>query len=108
VIPVISDHVTYTDFIRDAARARPPGGLIFWEEGGIPVDSALNRLEPPRDRVSICIGPEGGFTRAEVEAAESAGFIATTLGRSILRAETASIAGIVLVRFLAEKGLNDG
>jgi 16S rRNA (uracil1498-N3)-methyltransferase len=108
VIPVISDYSAYADFIRDAARARPPGGLFFWEEGGVPVDTALGRLEPPRDRVSVCIGPEGGFTRAEVEAAESAGFITTTLGRSILRAETASIAAIALVRFLAEKGLNDG
>jgi 16S rRNA (uracil1498-N3)-methyltransferase len=108
VIPVISDRFTYTDFIRDAALARPPGGLIFWEEGGLPVDSALSRLGPPRGRISLCIGPEGGFTRAEVEAAGSAGFIATTLGRLILRAETASIAAIALVRFLAEKGLNDG
>ncbi len=53
--------------------------------------------------VVIFIGPEGGFAFSEIEAAESHGFIRATLGKRILRAETAAIAAVTLVQFLAEK-----
>ncbi|TWT75626.1 Ribosomal RNA small subunit methyltransferase E [Posidoniimonas polymericola] len=38
------------------------------------------------------VGPEGGFTDAEVAAAEAAGWSRASLGRAILRTETAAIA----------------
>jgi 16S rRNA (uracil1498-N3)-methyltransferase len=46
---------------------------------------------PPR-RIAIAIGPEGGFSNAEVEFAEANSFHAYTLGARILRAETAPAA----------------
>lgn len=42
--------------------------------------------------VAVAIGPEGGFTEDEVAAAEAAGWGAVSLGRAILRVETAAIA----------------
>lgn len=45
-----------------------------------------------RQSVHIAIGPEGGFTTAEVDAAKAAGWSPVSLGRSILRIETAAIA----------------
>lgn len=48
----------------------------------------------------VIIGPEGGFTKGEVAIAEEKGFIVTSLGRRILRAETAAISAITLVQFL--------
>jgi 16S rRNA (uracil1498-N3)-methyltransferase len=42
--------------------------------------------------MSIIIGPEGGFTGDEVEAAEDAAVIIVTLGPRTLRAETAAVA----------------
>lgn len=50
--------------------------------------------------VSVIIGPEGGFTKEEITAAEKKGLIVTTLGKRILRAETAAISAITLVQFL--------
>ena len=44
------------------------------------------------------IGGEGGFTDGEVEEARSAGFRAISLGRTILRAETAGIFAVAYVR----------
>ena len=41
--------------------------------------------------VAIIIGPEGGFDKKEVERASEAGFIPITLGRRILRTETAAM-----------------
>jgi 16S rRNA (uracil1498-N3)-methyltransferase len=43
--------------------------------------------------VAIAVGPEGGFTAAELDAADFAGWQRVSLGRAILRVETAAIAG---------------
>lgn len=48
----------------------------------------------------IVIGPEGGFTAREVQRARGAGFSIASLGPSILRAETASIAAVSLCQHL--------
>ena len=42
----------------------------------------------------ILAGPEGGFTAAEHDAANQTGFVPVTLGRSVLRTETASILAV--------------
>jgi len=48
--------------------------------------------------ILFLIGGEGGFTEAEVLAAKHAGFQEMTLGASVLRAETAGIFAVALVR----------
>jgi 16S rRNA (uracil1498-N3)-methyltransferase len=45
----------------------------------------------------VFIGPEGGWTDDEVENGRSAGLIPVTLGKRILRAETAAIVAAALV-----------
>ena len=42
----------------------------------------------------LIIGPEGGISEAELEAARSAGAVPVSLGRRILRAETAGLVAI--------------
>ncbi len=77
-------------------RAIGPGAVVLWERGG-PDQARLSALEPPR---SIVIGPEGGFSRDEVDAAVRAGATLAGLGPRILRAETvgAVASAIVLSR----------
>ena len=48
----------------------------------------------------IVIGPEGGFTLQEVAQAQASGFTPVSLGPSILRAETASIAAVSLCQYV--------
>ncbi|ACF12550.1 protein of unknown function DUF558 [Chloroherpeton thalassium ATCC 35110] len=48
--------------------------------------------------ILFLIGGEGGFTEAEVLAAKQAGFQEMTLGESVLRAETAGIFAVAMVR----------
>lgn len=50
-------------------------------------------------------GPEGGFTPEEIEAAVGAGFVPVSLGRTILRAETAAVA--VAMGLVYEYGFSD-
>jgi len=51
-------------------------------------------------RVLILIGPEGGWTREELEATGTAGFRAWRLGPHVLRVETAAAAAAAIVRYL--------
>lgn len=46
----------------------------------------------------LAIGPEGGWTEDETNAAERAGFQSVSLGERILRAETAALAGLTLLQ----------
>lgn len=56
----------------------------------------------PGQRVAILIGPEGGFAPKEVALAEQAGFEAVTLGKRILRTETAGMALLSILMYHLE------
>ena len=56
-----------------------------------------------KDSVSLAIGPEGDFTEYEVDSLSEKGFIPVTIGKRILRAETAAISAISSVRFSAKE-----
>ncbi len=49
----------------------------------------------PTGPVTILVGPEGGLTDAEVQQAETAGWVRAGLGPTVLRADTAAIAAVV-------------
>lgn len=58
----------------------------------------LNKLENKPKRVLYIVGPEGGFEKEEIEFLKENGVIPVSLGKRILRAETASmIVGGILV-----------
>ncbi|XXQ69155.1 16S rRNA (uracil(1498)-N(3))-methyltransferase [Neisseriaceae bacterium B1] len=67
---------------------------------------SLNRAQKLRDitpvpnKINLMIGPEGGWTAAEEQAAFDAGFQAITLGKRVLRTETASLAAIAAMQTL--------
>lgn len=55
------------------------------------------------ERIAVFIGPEGGFEEAEIEEAKSAGVIPVTLGRRILRTETAAITVLSWLMYFLEE-----
>jgi len=78
----------------------PPGAtaLLPWEqENGCALAGVL--AGPPPEEAFLFIGPEGGFTAAEVSAARSRGVRTVSLGRRILRSETAGLVTLALVLF---------
>ena len=54
---------------------------------------------PPSASATLLIGPEGGFTEAEIKSAKAAGYQTLRMHDNILRAETAAIAAIALSQF---------
>ena len=50
------------------------------------------QTSPDADQVTMAFGPEGGWTESELKLFQKAGWIAASLGKTILRVETAAIA----------------
>lgn len=55
----------------------------------------------PESELALFVGPEGGFTDAELQAARNAGVQSARLGETILRVETAALAGLAWLASLA-------
>jgi 16S rRNA (uracil1498-N3)-methyltransferase len=53
---------------------------------------------PELRSLALAIGPEGGWTPDEVQLFDKSGWIAASLGKTILRAETAAIAAVAIAR----------
>ncbi len=106
ILPVVHEPGTFRDFF---TSKRDLSGFVFWEEGGLPLSDAYGTAAgkraalPPEYPWHVVIGPEGGMTAEEVELATGKGLELTTLGRRILRAETAAIVALGLVHFLVEE-----
>jgi 16S rRNA (uracil1498-N3)-methyltransferase len=72
-------------------------GLCLWEGDGAPLGDVLAAAVTPRS-ARVVIGPEGGLSGAEVEAARAHGLTVTSLGRRILRTETAGPAILAILQ----------
>ena len=60
----------------------------------------LSDVQPQSGKVVFMVGPEGGWTEQEEQQAFDAGFQSVTLGKRVLRTETASLAAIAAMQTL--------
>lgn len=93
VIPGLDEPVSFVA----ACDAMEGPAVIPWEEEeatGLRTVLSRWKAEGLGARLSLLVGPEGGFTAEEVAHARSRGIEPVTLGSRILRAETASIAAV--------------
>lgn len=73
--------------------------IMLWEdEKNITLKDVLKKNQPS-SKVIFLVGPEGGFTPDEVEMAKHAGFQAVSLGKYILRTETAGICLLGILHY---------
>ncbi|MBN2057582.1 MAG: 16S rRNA (uracil(1498)-N(3))-methyltransferase [Candidatus Saganbacteria bacterium] len=59
--------------------------------------------EPKNPSIMVIIGPEGGFSQAEVDQAKKNGFTPISLGQRILRTETAGLAILSMISYELEQ-----
>lgn len=90
--------------MREALDGLPEGCRVImpWEEAdgeGVGRTMAAALAEDKPQSVAVVIGPEGGLTADEAALAEGAGARLVTLGKRILRTETAAIVAVALVMF---------
>ncbi|HLQ31507.1 MAG TPA: RsmE family RNA methyltransferase [Chloroflexota bacterium] len=95
IVPDVAPALSFEDAIAEATREGVP--FMPWEGVERPKLSSVHR---PARKMTLIIGPEGGFSEAEVERARSRGAVAVSLGRRILRSETAAIVGATLLLHL--------
>jgi 16S rRNA (uracil1498-N3)-methyltransferase len=105
-----SNHVTevskissFADILSEAAADDVK--LIFWEEESQKTIKDILTAEElvGKKDFFIAVGPEGGFSRDEVIKTKAAGFLSVSLGRQILKVETAAAAIISIIQY--EKGI---
>ena len=96
IIPEIVFHPALERALGDL----PDSFRLLLDFDGQPLASAL---QPAQSRVSILLGPEGGFNPQEIELAKDAGFQPVGLGSRVLRTETAATAALAII----QSGLGD-
>ena len=74
--------------------------ILFYEGGGKPLKAIIDKEK--HKNICIFIGPEGGFSNGEVEVLRQNGAETATLGKRILRTETAPLAAIVSIMLLTD------
>ncbi|WP_083962701.1 RsmE family RNA methyltransferase [Thermodesulfovibrio thiophilus] len=96
IIPEISDVINFSDLIKHIDN-----GIIFWEKERLPLIQSIHEINH-KNSLFLLIGPEGGFSSEEVKQASEKGLKVASLGKRILRAETASIVSVGIVSFLMQ------
>ncbi len=99
--------LTIKDYLRGAAAAGksgrdvPPDGPAAGQEGDKSA-AASSCPAPQARRIGLIIGPEGGFSDGEVARLKAAGAATVTLGKTILRTETAGLAALAMIMYELE------
>ena len=94
ILPQVCPPADFHQALIQAAQAEV---FLFCYEGG---GESVSRLITQKTKtVSVLIGPEGGFSLPEAEAARKAGGVPVTLGKRILRTETAPLAALSVIMY---------
>ena len=95
-IPQVRVLPGYAAALEEAAQSDK--ALLFYEnEQAVTLKMALT--QSPYETVSLLTGPEGGLEEREVEQARAAGLQVCTLGKRILRCETAPLCALSAVMY---------
>jgi 16S rRNA (uracil1498-N3)-methyltransferase len=90
-LPELSPPLSLSEFVSGAAGTTR---LLLSPTGTMSLDD----VPRPAAGMTVLIGPEGGLTDHEQQAALRAGFVAVRLGPRVLRTETAAIAALALLQ----------
>ena len=84
-----------------AFRAQAAGAakIMLSERPDAPALRQILQSEPTRKQAVLAIGPEGGWTDAEFSDAQTHGFREASLGKLILRTETAVVAALASINY---------
>lgn len=102
-VAVIAPVLSFPDMLLRAAPSALK--MIFWEEED--QETIRDVLSDPSvtgiKEYFIIVGPEGGLSHDEITRARDAGFVSVSLGRQILKVETAAAAILSIIQY--EKGI---
>lgn len=101
IIPMVSGVLPYKEAIKKASAEGM--ALIPYEMAeGMKTLREAATAAPEQQVISVFIGPEGGFEETEVEFAKEQGVIPVSLGKRILRTETAGFTTLSILMYEIE------
>jgi 16S rRNA (uracil1498-N3)-methyltransferase len=101
IIPRIQRETTFKEMLNDIVKH----DLIVFpyeNEENRTIKDLLRNLEEKPKKAAVIIGPEGGFSDQEAESLKKIGAQSVTLGKTILRTETAGMAAIAMTMYELE------
>ena len=96
MVPKIEPLQTYSEMLQVAFSDSLH--LILWEKEGVRLKEVLKDSKG-KTKIFFIVGPEGGLSIEEVEQAKGMGFLPVTLGKRILRSETASLCLLSILQY---------
>lgn len=101
IIPEVTAPMSFKEAVKYAADMNVKLVPYEMSEGMGRTRSLIEGIKKD-DKVAIFIGPEGGFDESEIEMAKEAGFEIITLGKRILRTETAGFTVMSWIMYQME------
>lgn len=92
-VPVVAPVVAFERWL----AATPPAGLKLVLHHR--AEQGLGGMTRPAGPVTLLIGPEGGLSPQEIDAARAAGFLPLCLGPRVMRTETAAVAALAVLQW---------
>lgn len=101
IIPQIHREMQFQEMLDDLVKYEV---IIFpyENEEQLTIKACLRKLTEKPQKAAVIIGPEGGFSDKEAELLVQIGAQSVTLGKTILRTETAGMAAIAMVMYELE------
>lgn len=91
IVPEVAEPISFRQLLSAVSQENT---VTFYEGGGRPLSELVSG---DTQSVSLVIGPEGGFEAEEIEQLKQAGARIATLGKRILRCETAPLVALSVV-----------
>lgn len=98
-VPEVGPYLSWKQCL---AQLKDDDGLtiIFWEDEQTQSLKALLKAQPQKPaKINLIVGPEGGLSEDEVRQLREIGAVSASLGKRILRTETAGMAGVSIILY---------
>jgi 16S rRNA (uracil1498-N3)-methyltransferase len=99
-VPEIAQVLNWKQLLNEAKKV-DAAWICYEKEDGKQLRTAIREALASGRSGSflLAVGPEGGFSEQEIKRAEEAGFLSVSLGKRILRTETAAMVGLTCLLY---------
>lgn len=98
-VPTVGPYYNWKQFLQHLSQ-QDGLTIVFWEDEQTQSLKSLLRSQTEKPtRINLVVGPEGGLSEEEVAQLRALGAVSASLGKRILRTETAGMAGISMIMY---------